>query len=211
MLRIVLADDHPMFREALRMLLESTDRYEVVGQTGEGTEVLQLVEQLRPDIVCLDIQMPGQNGIESARQLRTIAPQLRILAVSTYADREYVSAMLAAGALGYVTKTESGSELLRAMDSVAQGRAYLCPDATDALRDPIAPRGPAPLARLAPREMEVLRLVTAGRTSAEIASQLGIAPGTVEVHRRNIMRKLDVSSAVELTRVALRTGLVSGE
>lgn len=209
--RIVLADDHQMFREALRILLERTPDFEVVGETGDGLHVHSLVGATRPDIVCMDIEMPGLNGIENTRRIKADFPDTRVIALSVYSDRGYIKGMLNAGALAYVTKSEAGNELLRAIESVGRNRSYLCPDATDAIREAVTEQGsgrPAQESKLAPRETQVLTLVALGFTSAQIADQLDIALSTVEVHRRNIMRKLNVDSVVGMTRYAIRVGLI---
>jgi two-component system NarL family response regulator len=211
-LRILLADDHQMFREALRILLERNPDYEVVGETGDGREVFSLARETSPNIVCMDIDMPGLNGIEITRQITAALPLIKVIALSTFSDRGYVTDMLNAGASAYVTKAEAGVELLRAIDAVRRNRSYLCPDATDAVTEAMSGGGnekqPAPTP-LGARETQVLQLVATGFTSTQIAQQLGITQSTVEVHRRNIMRKLDVDSVVGLTRYAIRNGLVS--
>lgn len=211
-LRILLADDHQMFREALRILLERSPEFEVVAETGDGLEVFALARETSPNIVCMDIDMPGLNGIEITRQITTALPLVKVIALSTFSDRGYVTDMLNAGASAYVTKAAAGVELLRAIDAVSRNRSYLCPDATDAVKEAMSAQGdkkePAGT-KLGAREVQVLQLVAVGLTSAQIAERLGIALSTVEVHRRNIMRKLDVDSVVGLTRYAIRNGLVS--
>lgn len=211
-LRILLADDHQMFREALRILLERNPDFEIVGETGNGNEVLSLTGKTSPNIVCLDIDMPGLNGVEITRQITAAYPLVKVIALSVFSDRGYIADMLNAGASAYVTKAAAGVELLRAIDAVSRNRSYLCPDATDAVKEAMTTRGERKeLAgtKLGAREVEVLKLVATGLTSSQIAERLEIALSTVEVHRRNIMRKLDVDSAIGLTRYAIRTGLVS--
>ncbi|MDP1611461.1 MAG: response regulator transcription factor [Sulfuritalea sp.] len=211
-LRILLADDHQMFREALRLLLERNPDFEIVAETGDGLEVFALAQATAPDIACLDIGMPGLNGIEITRQIKAALPRIKVIALSTYSDRRYVKDMLNAGAAAYVTKAQAGVELLRAIDAVRRNRSYLCPDATDAVKEAMfshAGDKPPPGARLGARELQVLQLVADGFTSQQIAEKLGIALSTVEVHRRNIMRKLGVDSVVGLTRYAIRHGIVS--
>lgn len=203
--RILLADDHRMFREALRGLLERQAGFVVVGETGDGSAVLPLARESSPDIVCMDIEMPGPGGIEATRQLLAEFPAIRVVALSTYTDGRYVRDMLAAGAKAYVTKTEAGNELIRAIDAVLRGRAYLCPDAAEAIHEAV---GDEPTVRLGKRELEVLRLVAQGLTSARIAEQLNIAQSTVEVHRRNIQRKLNTDGAVGMTRYAIKHKLI---
>lgn len=211
-LRILLADDHRMFREALLILLERNPDFEVVAETGDGLEVIALVRETSPNIVCMDIDMPGLNGIEVTRQIAAAFPLTKVIALSIFADRKYVTDMLNAGASAYVTKAAAGVELLRAIDAVSRNRSYLCPDATDAVRDAMAGQGHGKKSegvKLGAREVQVLQMVAVGFTSVQIAEQLGIALSTVEVHRRNIMRKLNVDSVVGLTRYAIRHGLVS--
>jgi DNA-binding NarL/FixJ family response regulator len=211
-LRILLADDHQMFREALRILLERNPDFEVVAETGDGLEVFALARETSPNIVCMDIDMPGLNGIEITRQITAALPLIKVIALSTFSDRGYVADMLNAGASAYVTKAAAGVELLRAIDAVSRNRSYLCPDAIDAVKEAMSTQGdkkePAGT-KLGAREVQVLQLVAVGLTSAQIAERLEIALSTVEVHRRNIMRKLDVDSVVGLTRYAIRNGLVS--
>lgn len=213
-LRILLADDHQMFREALRILLERNPEFEVVAETGDGLQVLALARESMPDIVCMDIDMPGMKGIEITRQMTQELPQTKVIALSVFSDRAYVTHMLNAGASAYVTKAQAGEELLRAIDAVSRNRSYLCPDATDAVRQAVAVQGDEKKAeragaKLGPREVQVLQRVAVGFTSQEIAEQLHIALSTVEVHRRNIMRKLEVNSVVGLTHYAIRNGLVA--
>lgn len=211
-LRILLADDHQMFREALRLLLERNPDFEVVAETGDGLEVFALARETSPNIVCMDIDMPGLNGVEITRQITAAFPLIKVIALSTFSDRGYVKDMLAAGAAAYVTKAAAGVELLRAIDAVRRNRTYLCPDATDAVRQAMSGRDdekPPPGTKLGAREVQVLKLVAEGFTSPQIADKLGIALSTVEVHRRNIMRKLNVDSVVGMTRYAIRNGLVS--
>lgn len=210
--RILLADDHRMFREALRVLLERNPDFEVVAETGDGLEVFALARETAPNIICMDIDMPGLNGIELTRQIVSKLPLIKVIALSVFSDRGYIADMLNAGASAYVTKAAAGVELLRAIDAVSRNRSYLCPDATDAVKAAMSGRGgekKSPGTKLGPREVQVLKLVAEGFTSLQIAEQLGIALSTVEVHRRNIMRKLNVDSVVGLTRYAIRNGLVS--
>ncbi len=212
-LRIVLADDHQMFRHALRALLEKEPQFEVVAEAASGDELLRIVDGRQVEVVCMDIGMPGMNGIEATRRLLAMRPGLKVIGLSAFADRQFVLDMLNAGASGYVTKAEAGDELLRAIHNVQIGRTYLCPDVaatvTSALLD--APRLHTATPRLTARERQVLQLIAEGLTSARIAEQLHVAPSTVEVHRRNIMRKLDLHSVAELTRYAIRSGISSAQ
>lgn len=200
--RVLLADDHQMFREALCHLLQSQPDMEVVGQAGDGMQVVELARKTNPQIVCMDISMPGMDGAEVTRTLRKAMPQVMVVALSAYSDQQYVLDMLDAGASGYVTKAEASDELLRAIRTVMSGRTYLCPDVAGVVTGALMGQGGAarPVAVLGARERQVLKLVAEGCTSNQIADMLGIAPSTVEVHRRNIMRKLGRHSVAALTR-----------
>jgi len=210
-MKILLADDHQLFREALRSLLGRSPNLEVVAETGNGLEVIGLIRDSSPDIVCMDISIPGLNGIETTRQITETWPHVKVIALSAFSDQCYVMDMMAAGASAYVTKAEAGDELLRAIEAVSNNHSYLCPDAMDSVKGVLSSNGtPEKMAApLGPRERQVLALVAAGYTSIQIAEQLHIAASTIEVHRRNIMRKLDVHSVAGLTRYAIRNGLVS--
>jgi two-component system NarL family response regulator len=209
--RVLLADDHQLFREALRSLLEKDPELEVVAETGDGIDVIRLTRETSPDIVCMDVNMPGLNGIETTRQVKATWPDVKIIALSAYCDQRYVLDMINAGALAYVTKAAAGVELLRAIESVSGNRSYLCPDALDSVRGVLSGQGEAEKQspQLSAREREVLQHVATGLTSAQIAELLHIAASTVEVHRRNIMRKLDLHNVAELTRYAIRCGIVA--
>ena len=200
--RVLLADDHQMFREALCHLLQSQPDMDVVGQTGDGMQVVDLARRTAPHIVCMDISMPGMDGAEVTRMLRVALPKVMVVALSAYSDQPYVLDMLNAGASGYVTKAEASDELLRAIRSVLTGRIYLCPDVAGVVTGALVGQGGTarPTAVLGARERQVLKLVAEGRTSNQIADMLNIAPSTVEVHRRNIMRKLGRHSVAALTR-----------
>jgi DNA-binding NarL/FixJ family response regulator len=209
--RIVLADDHQMFREALRGLLEKVPDLEIVAEAADGAELLRVVRECKPDVVCLDIGMPGMNGIEATRRLLEIDPQIKVIGLSAATEQYVVMGMLDAGALAYVTKNEATDELLRAIRSVQANRTFLCRDVAagvaGALIDGVA-RG-VDTNRLGAREKQVLQMVAEGRTSPEIAVRLHISPSTVEVHRRNIMRKLNLHNIAELTKYAIRNGITS--
>jgi DNA-binding NarL/FixJ family response regulator len=209
MRRVMLVDDHQMFLEALRSLLEKVPDLEVVGVAQNGLDVVPVARATLPDIVCMDIGMPGMNGVEATRQLVAALPGVKVIALSTHADHIYVTDMMQAGASAYVSKSEGGMELLRAIEAVVLNRTYWCPSATDALARTLnAVSGEKAMPKLGARELQVLRLVADGLSSSEIAAHLAIATATVEVHRRNIMRKLGLHSAVELTRYAINHGLI---
>jgi len=208
-IRVMLVDDHKMLREALRGILERTTDIKLVAEADDGPAALMLARELAPDVVVMDIGLVGMSGIEATRRMLAENPAIKVLALSAFSDRGIVLQMLHAGARGYVVKSAGSEELLHGIRAVAQGETYLYAEAAAALVDSL--RRPSLQGirseTLGQREREVLRLVASGKTSAQIAETLHIAPGTVEVHRRNIMRKLDLHSVAELTRYAIREGL----
>ncbi len=208
--RLVLVDDHAIFREALRTMLRAEADIEVVGEAGNGRDAVALARNLNPDILVLDIGMPDMNGIEATAAIVSRSPKIKIIALSTHSDRRFVAEMITAGASGYVVKAAAGTELLRAIRAVAQGQSYLCPQvAAGVMRasteDPKRRGFRQP--ELTRREREVLKLLAEGLRTTGIASRLHLAPTTVDVHRRNLMRKLNLHSVAELTKYALREGL----
>jgi two-component system NarL family response regulator len=209
-IRVLLVEDHRMVREALGEVLRKAPDIEVVGEAGNAHQALRLAEGLLPDVVVLDIRLPDAHGIEVAAGLRGAAANTKIVALSAFADRRFVTAMLRAGASAYVTKSAAGTELVRAIRAVAEGQAYFSPEIAGTLvsefRTRAGAREAAPLAR---REREVLRLIAEGVRSPAIAQRLHVTLGTVEVHRRNIMRKLGMRTVAELTKHAIREGIIS--
>jgi DNA-binding NarL/FixJ family response regulator len=210
-IRLILVDDHKMLREALRPILEQDGDIEVVGEAGNGAEALELERTLAADVVVMDIGLSGMSGIEATRKMLAENPRIKVLGLSTFADQRMVLQMLDAGARGYVVKSAGSEELLRGIRAVADGQSYLYAEAATAIVDALhkhATQGRRS-ETLGRREREVLMHLASGKTSAEIAEVLNIATGTVEVHRRNIMRKLDLHNVAELTKYAIREGLTS--
>ena len=208
-LRIVLADDHQMFRHALRALLAREPGFEVVAEAATGDEVLAIAAAQPVDLVCMDIAMPGMNGIDATRRLLATHPHIGVIGLSAFADRQFVIDLLDAGARGYITKAEAGDELVRAIHTVREGRTYLCPDVAATVASALRDRGSlyAAAPRLTERERQVLQLIAEGLTSLQIGDRLHIAASTVDVHRRNLMRKLDLHNVAELTRYAIHSGI----
>lgn len=207
--RIILVDDHDMLREALREKLEREADIDVIGEAGDGPAALRLVADTAPDIVVLDIGLPDMNGVEIAARLSAEHAAVKVIALSMYSDKRFVLEMLKAGAQGYVTKTSAGAELLNAIRTVAAGKRYLGAEAAAALADGVQEEAAGNSVRLGRREREVLGLLAEGLRTSEIADRLFISTGTVEVHRRNIMRKLDLHTVAELTKYAIREGITS--
>lgn len=211
-IRIMLVDDHKILRDALKGVLEREHDIVLVGEANDGLEALKLAKEARPEVILMDVGLPVMSGIEVTSALLAEQPEIKVIALSTFSDRRIVLQMLDAGARGYVVKSAGRDELLRAIRAVSHGKIYLCPDASAVLVDSVrGNKSPVPPAgdRLGRREREVLQLLADGHTSPEIGNQLHIATSTVEVHRRNIMRKLELHSIAELTKYAVRTGLTS--
>jgi DNA-binding NarL/FixJ family response regulator len=211
-----LADDHRILREGLRSLLAQQSDVAVVGEASDGDAVIALARELRPDLVIMDVVMPGTDGIAATRQIRAECPETRVIALSMHSDRRFVSEMIRAGALGYLLKDSAFEELNQAVRAVMANRPYLSAVITgtlveDFVRQTSAAERPAvsPLHMLTTREQEVLRLLADGKRVKEIAHLLNISAKTVESHRQNIMDKLEIHSTIELTRYALREGLTS--
>jgi two-component system NarL family response regulator len=212
MIRIMLVDDHTMVREALRMVLEQDESMTVVAEAGDGETALKLAAQLTPDVAVMDVAMPGLSGVETTRRLLASHPQIKVLALSTYLDRRTVQQMLDAGARGYIVKSAAGGELKQGIRSVIEGRSYLCAEVTalvtDSLRNSRASSGDPDQRPLSRRELQIATLLAQGKSAPEIADQLNISTSTVDVHRRNLMGKLGLHNVVELTKYAIRTGLI---
>jgi DNA-binding NarL/FixJ family response regulator len=213
-IRILIADDHKIFREGLRTLLRSRDDIEVIGEADNGRTVVSLATQLEPDIVIMDVAMPDLNGIEATRQITTTRADAKVLALSMHSDSRFVTRMLQAGAHGYLLKDCAFEELTMAIDTIVTEGVYLSPGVTgvvvrDYMQHLSSAESSATL--LSSREREVLQLVAEGLTTKDIASKLHISIKTVESHRRQIMDKLEIRSVAELTKYAVREGLTSLE
>ena len=212
-IRIVLVDDHQLLREGLCAILAAESDMEVVGEAEDGRSAIDLVGQLCPDVVVMDIGMADMNGLEATRQIKQKFASVKVLVLSTYVDKRYVLRMLEAGAEGYVAKAGAYDELRRAIHAVAGGKMYLSPDVADRVVSAyLQPRSRGDAYQhdpLSARQREVVQLLAEGHSSSEIAHKLHLATSTVETHRRNLMRKLDVHSVAELTKYAVREGLTT--
>lgn len=211
-IRVVVADDHAVVRQGIRTVLASDERFEVVGEAGSGDEALALTTEHEPDVLLLDITMPGMTGLEVASRLREAAVPVRMLVLSMHDRPEYVLEAVRAGAHGYLLKDTGPRELREAVRAVHEGETYFSPAVaerlTAALRGELEREGRrGQLQLLTPREREVLRLIAGGRTNKEIAAELGISPRTVESHRESLTRKLRIRSIAGLTRFAIETGI----
>lgn len=211
MIRVVLADDHGLVRHGLRAVLAAAGDCEVVGETGDGLAVVDLVERHAPDVLVLDVVLPGLNGLELCRRVTRRSPATRVVMLSMHANEAYVLEALRAGALGYALKDSAADELARAIATVAVGRRYLSAPFSDHAVEAYAARLSEltdPYDTLTEREREVLKLAAEGLGNTEIGKRLFISPRTVEIHRFNLLRKLNLTNG-ELVRYALRRGLVT--
>jgi DNA-binding NarL/FixJ family response regulator len=214
--RVMLVDDHTLVREGLRHILAATPGVEVVAEAGEAEEALRRAAETRPDLAVMDLSLPGASGLELTERLRARHPELRVLILSVHDHPEYVLGAVRAGAQGYLRKDSSPAELREALLAVARGESYFSPPVarhlTAAVRGESAPENAAGrLARLTPREREVLAGIAAGETSRAIATRLGLSPRTVESYRESLARKLDIKTVAALTRFAIEAGLVTRE
>ena len=211
---MLLADDHALVRAGIRALVEEIDGVEVVGQAGNGHEAVQLIRKHRPDIVLLDIAMPGLNGFEVLDQTVRDCPEVSVIVLSVHEAEEYAMRALSLGAMGYLPKSAAGDELEQAIKTVASKGKYLSPELyrkiyLEHAKD--AAEGRSSLAELTPRQMEVLRMIVAGHTTKDIALRLKLSVKTVEAHRASLMGRLNIHDVAGLVRYAIRMGLVTNE
>ena len=213
---LILADDHAVVRSGLRMLLEAQPDIEIRAEAETGQEAVSKVRSLRPDVILMDIQMPDLNGIEATKQIKKLAPETAVLALTMHEDDQYFFEMLQAGASGYLPKRAAPDELVTAIRTVARGEVFLYPSLATRLVQDFLKRGNVDQEQeiydqLTPREREVLILIAEGLSNGEIADKLVISIKTVDRHRENIMRKLNMHNRIELVKYAIRTGLIELE
>ena len=212
-IRVLIADDHTIVREGVRLLLQAQPDIEVVGEAADGEQALALVRQLHPDLVVMDIQMPNWNGLQATRAIKTELPQVHILALTMYESDEYFFQVLAAGASGYILKKAASTDLLAAIHAVHHGDVFLYPSVarrlvTDYLTRVNSGEEQSSYDGLTAREREVLKLIAEGHTNQVIAEKLVISPSTVQTHRNRIMQRLNLHSRAELIKYAMRKGLI---
>jgi len=212
--RIILADDHALFRQGIKNILEKDEGVEVIGEAGDGLKLLELLKKMTPDMVILDISMPNLRGLEATREIKMILPDVKVLILSMHKDREYMYSAISAGAEGYLLKEDADTDLFAAIEKIRQDGQYISPllfgELTNELFQPHLKVPSAPqYDPLTTREREVLKLIAEGNSNKEIADYLFISVRTVENHRANVMRKLNIQSTANLIKYAIRKGYTS--
>jgi len=211
-LRILIADDHEVARQGIRSLLESRPGWEVCAEAKDGREAVEGATKFKPDVLLLDIGMPNLNGLDAARQILATTPDARILILTIHDSEQVVREVLAAGARGFLLKSDAGRDLLAAVEALQHRRTFFTPKVAQMMLDgylrPHEEADPSGQCVLTPREREVIQLVAEGRTTKEIATTLSLSVKTAETHRTNLMRKLDLHSVADLTLYAVRNGIV---
>jgi len=213
-IRVLIADDHAILREGVRALLAGSADIEVVGEAADGRQAVELTRRLDPDVVLMDIAMPGLGGIEATLELKKEGARAKVLVMSQYEDREYVRRLLKAGVAGYVLKKSAGAELVQAIRAVHRGGMVLDPEVARTAMEESGPAGSTgadPYETLTGREKQVLKLVAEGRSNKEVAELLGISVRTAMSHREHVMEKLDLHNRTELVRFALKLGVIRVE
>ena len=209
--RIILADDHAMFRQGIKNILEGAEEMEVVGEADDGLKLLELLKKVTPDMVILDISMPNLRGLEATREIKTVSPDVKVLILTMHKDKEYVYYAVSAGAEGYLLKEDADTELFAAVEKIRQGEHYISPLLSGQLTHELiqaSHKGQAtsPSHPLTTREREVLKLIAEGISNKEIADLLYISIRTVEHHRASIMQKLNIKQTANLVKYAIRKG-----
>jgi DNA-binding NarL/FixJ family response regulator len=212
--RIALADDHVMFRKGIKSIIEGAADLEVIGEAGDGLNLLELLKKVTPDMVILDISMPNLRGLEATREIKMISPGVKVLILTMHKDKEYVYHAISAGAEGYLLKEDADTELFAAIEKIRHGRQYISPLLSGELTHELIQahhkgRLASPSESLTTREREVLKLLAEGISNKEIADLLYISSRTVEHHRANIMRKLNIRKTANLVKYAVRKGYTS--
>jgi two-component system, NarL family, response regulator NreC len=207
-LRVLIAEDHQTVREGLKLILQSQSDVEIVGEAADGTAAVESAKRLLPDVVLMDVSMPKTSGLRATKLLRECCPEVKILALTRHNDGAYLQEMLRAGASGYVLKQSSSAELLRAIREIASGNSYLDPALTGKVMDVFAGRRfkKSASANVSDRELEVLKAIAWGYSNKEIAARLKLSVKTVEAHKANSMKKLDLHSRIDIVRYAVLQG-----
>lgn len=214
-MQLMIVDDHPLFREGLKAIVNRDERFTIVAEAGNGKEGIELAKEHCPDVMLVDISMPGKNGIQVIRELKDVLPDTRFVIVSMHSEADYIVEAFRAGAMGYMIKESAANNLVKGLETVAKGELFLDSALSQEvvfklLQAKSTPSGGEsdPYSTLTAREQEVMRMLAEGLTTKEVAAKLYISPKTVENHRTNLMKKLGLQSTVELIRYAARLGLI---
>lgn len=209
MIRVLLVDDHDLVRMGINRLLSDASGIEVIGEAGSGEEAIEQVKKLKPNVILMDVKMPGMGGLEATKRILRIDPDVKIMAVTVYGDEPYPSRVLQAGAVGYMTKGASADEMVQAIRIVNVGRRYISPEVAQQLAlKHLNDGSDSPFDQLSEREMQVMIMTTSGQKVPEIAEQLCLSPKTVNSYRYRLFEKLNVENDVEMTHLAIKHGLV---
>jgi DNA-binding NarL/FixJ family response regulator len=208
-IKIILVDDHELLRDGLRNIIEQNSNMQIVGEASDGREAIKICSNLIPDIVVMDVAMPGLNGVEATRQIHKTHPKIKIIGLSMHSSKQLIQGMFKAGALGYLLKDGAAVELITAINIVMQNKKYLSKDINQEFLIILKEKKALEKAQLSFREKEVLQLIAEGKSSKETADILFLSPKTVDVHRNNIMKKIDLHTIPELTKYAIKEGLTS--
>jgi DNA-binding NarL/FixJ family response regulator len=208
-IKIVLVDDHKLLRDGLRNIIEQRSNMHIIGEASDGREAIKICPKLLPNVVVMDVAMPGLNGVEATRQIHKNNPEIKIIGLSMHSSKQFIQSMFKAGAYAYLLKDGDSDELITAICAVVQNKKYLSKDINQEFLSVLKEPKAIEKTQLSSREKEVLQLITEGRSSKEIGDILFLSPKTVDVHRNNIMKKLDLFTIPELTKYAIQEGLTS--
>ena len=208
-MNIVLVDDHKLLRDGLRNIIEQKSNMHIIGEASNGREAIKVCSKLEPDVLIIDVAMPGLNGVEAAEQIHKINPNIKIIGLSMHSSKEFIQGMFKAGAFGYLLKDGDSDELITAITTVVENKKYLSKDINQEYLNLLRKGETIEKAKLSPREKEVLQLIAEGKSSKEIGVILFLSSKTIDVHRNNIMNKLDLHTIPDLTKYAIQKGLTS--
>ncbi|WP_339659630.1 response regulator transcription factor [uncultured Polaribacter sp.] len=208
-IKIILVDDHKLLRDGLRNIIEQRSNMQIIGEASDGREGIKICSKLLPDVVVMDVAMPGLNGIEAAKQIHKAFPDIKIIGLSMHSTKQFIQGMFKAGAYGYLLKDGDSDELITAITTVMENKKYLSKDINQEFLTLLKSGKVIEKAKLSSREKEVLQLIAEGKSSKETGDILFLSPKTVDVHRNNIMKKIDLHTIPELTKYAIQEGLTS--
>ncbi|TXD45867.1 response regulator [Polaribacter sp. IC073] len=208
-IKIILVDDHKLLRDGLRNIIEQRSNMHIIGEASDGREAIKKCAELLPDVLIIDVAMPGLNGIEAARQIKKTHPEIKIIGLSMHSSKQFIQGMFKAGAFGYLLKDGDADELIIAITTVIENKKYLSKDINQEFLSLLKNGENLEKTQLSSREKEVLQLIAEGKSSKEIGETLFLSPKTVDVHRNNIMKKIDLHTIPELTKYAIQKGLTS--